>query len=145
MSNTGKVCSTLKGKRNLKPALDNAGYLKVNLGRYRTRNIHRLVAETFILNPEEKRDVNHKDGNKLNNNVSNLEWVSHSENIKHSYDFLNRKRNNWTLKPVFCVETGKSFRSIKEASEFYGISGPSISNQLAKRIKTAGGYHWRYL
>lgn len=61
------------------------GYLSVFLGREYRNNIHRLVAETFILNPENKTQINHKDGNKHNNHVNNLEWVTQSENTKHAY------------------------------------------------------------
>lgn len=64
-----------------------AGYLVVSLAYNRTKKqglVHRLIAETFIPNPENKPCVNHKDGNKLNNSIDNLEWVTYSENIKHA-------------------------------------------------------------
>lgn len=64
------------------------GYYVVNLARDdrgKWIRVHRLVAEAFIPNPEDKKEVNHKDGNKLNNNVSNLEWVTHQENCFHAW------------------------------------------------------------
>jgi hypothetical protein len=75
------------------------GYLQVALcknGFVKIHSIHRLVAQTFIDNPQNKKQVNHKDGNKLNNHVSNLEWCTQSENMKHSIDILgNPKPPSW--------------------------------------------------
>lgn len=74
----------------LKPGLvgkENGQYLSIQFGKNgKKRYVHRLVAVTFIKNPVNKREVNHKDGNKLNNHVSNLEWVTPSENRQHAYD-----------------------------------------------------------
>ena len=64
--------------------IDCFGYARVRIKGKRYK-IHRLVAETFIPNPEDKREVNHKDGNKLNNRADNLEWATRSENQKHAY------------------------------------------------------------
>lgn len=67
---------------------DKTGYLHVRViinGKMKTKPIHRLVAETFLVKPSEKHEVNHIDGNKHNNHVENLEWVTRSENIKHAY------------------------------------------------------------
>lgn len=61
------------------------GYRYIQLGTTR-KLVHRLIAQTFIPNPDNKPCVNHKDGNKLNNTVSNLEWVTHSENMRHAFD-----------------------------------------------------------
>lgn len=70
------------------------GYLIVGLsrnGHHKTHSVHRIVATAFIQNPDKKSDVNHKDGNKTNNNVENLEWVTKSENERHSFDVLGKK------------------------------------------------------
>ena len=66
-------------------AIDKCGYRHVILNR-KNHNVHRVIAETFISNPDNLPCVNHKDGNKLNNSVDNLEWCTHSENTKHAYD-----------------------------------------------------------
>ena len=78
----------------LKPFMCGSGYqeviLKIN-GQRKPKLIHRLVADAFIPNPTNKKEVNHKDGNKFNNDYTNLEWVSSSENIRHSYNELKNK------------------------------------------------------
>lgn len=97
VSNLGSVRSLdrvvnnrrVKG-RVLKPFQDKDGYKKVNLvmgGKKRRQfMIHRLVSKMFIPNPENKPEVNHKDGNKQNNNIDNLEWVTKRENARHAWD-----------------------------------------------------------
>jgi hypothetical protein len=75
----------------LKPSLSKSGYLLVNFSVdniQSNQNVHRLVARAFIPNESNKPQVNHKDGNKLNNHVDNLEWVTASENAKHAYGVL---------------------------------------------------------
>jgi hypothetical protein len=73
----------------LKPEVTKFGYYRVVLccnGKTHKKSVHRLVAEAFLPNPGDKPQVNHKDGNKLNNNVSNLEWCTASENSRHAWD-----------------------------------------------------------
>jgi hypothetical protein len=77
-----------KRVRKLKPSIVGSGYLKVELvdkdGNKKSRLVHRIVAMTYFENPDNKPSVNHKDGNKFNNDVLNLEWVTHKENRQHA-------------------------------------------------------------
>jgi hypothetical protein len=99
VSNLGNVKSlTYKKERLLKPRVTKFGYLSVSVrinGFLKPRTIHRLVAQAFIDSDCDSRPfVNHKDGNKQNNHINNLEWVSHAENIKHAHDNGLIARNN---------------------------------------------------
>jgi hypothetical protein len=131
----------MKG-RLLKLRKQNAGYLVVWLckdGMSKIVTVHRLVACAFIGVSE--LDVNHKNGDKTDNRVDNLEYVDRSTNIKHSYNVLNqRDRIN---KSVVCVETGEKFNSIREAGKAKGVNPISIGHVLAGRNKTAGGLTWK--
>lgn len=104
-------------------------------GKRKSYLVHRLVAKYFIDNPENKTQVNHIDKNKLNNVVSNLEWVTPVENMKHHYDNGGVKRNNQTYKGKFGAEHNRSMKvscngvvygSISEASRETGIAISSI-------------------
>lgn len=92
--------------------------------------LHRIVADAFIPNPEGNKEVNHIDGNKHNNKVSNLEWVSHSENGKHAYRIgLKVKKGGTPNKRVrvFAEGIDKKFNSIADAASYFSISQSSIS------------------
>ena len=96
VSNKGRV-KTLLGKEEyiLKISPNKNGYYKTSLskaGKATTCLVHVLVAKAFIPNVTGKPTVNHKDGNRLNNNVENLEWATYSENLQHSYDIGLRKK-----------------------------------------------------
>lgn len=87
ISNTGKIFS-IRSQRELIVKPKHTGYMDIELninGKVYYKRIHRLVAEAFIPNPENKPYINHKDGNKLNNNVTNLEWCTNSENMIHAF------------------------------------------------------------
>jgi hypothetical protein len=89
VTNEGEVLSTKKGDcRVLSPGKDSGGYYTVSLcqkGKGKTHRLHRLLAESFIANPESKGDVNHMDGDKSNNDISNLEWNTRKENLAHAF------------------------------------------------------------
>ncbi len=90
----GKVWSHLGKGKWRKFGLINDGYFQINLRKNNKNNfflIHRLVALAYIPNPQNKPRVNHINSKRTDNRVKNLEWVTHSEDIKHSYDFGNRK------------------------------------------------------
>jgi hypothetical protein len=130
-------------------SLDNDGYQIARLKNIdfdlKRIPIHRLVAKSFLENPNNLPIVNHKDGDKCNNNVNNLEWVTASENIKHAYDnnLISGKREIYQLDKNNKII--KKFDSIVEATISLGIERTAISSCLNKRSKTAGGYYWIYV
>ena len=93
VSKKGEVYS-IKKQRLIKPRVTEKGYLTIELWadyKRKVLKVHRLVADTFIDNPKGLKEVNHKDGDKQNNCVSNLEWCTRSENLKHAYALGLRK------------------------------------------------------
>jgi hypothetical protein len=88
ISTKGRIRNIKKGNF-LTPSPDTKGYTRVNLwgcGGYKTKKVHRLVSLAFIDNPENKEQVNHKNGVKSDNRLENLEWNTSNENIQHGYD-----------------------------------------------------------
>ena len=130
-----------------KPADRTVGYYVVNLHKGRTSRVipvHILVAKAFIPNPDNMPTVNHKDGNKHNNNVSNLEWVSYAENNKHALaNNLRSPRGN----PIIQLSLDGSFvakyRSACEAARETGFSRCVISHCLNGRMKQYAGFVWK--
>ena len=141
VSNKGRVRNM---ERVLKTFECGSGYSEIILSKHQMRTpklIHRLVAEAFLPNTESKREVNHKDGNKHNNDVDNLEWVTPSENQQHSRRVLGAKS---LQRKVICEELQQMFESIKEASDALGLKSPLIWKCCNGKQITTGGYHWRY-
>ena len=100
-------------------------------------SVHRLVGEYFILNPNNKPEINHKDGNKLNNHISNLEWNTKSENQTHRYSILGKGNKKID---VIKDEIIYSFNSIKECGLKLGLDTGNLSRLLNGKKKSYLGY-----
>jgi len=152
IGSNGKVIRLCKSHiRELKPYLEK-GYLCVCLrksdGTQKKKRVHRLVAEAFIPNPNNKPQVNHKDENPKNNSVYNLEWSTAKENT--NYGTRNIRISRGVSKPVLALDSKSrkviyEFDSIKKASEVVPKARTSHIGQCCKGLrKTAGGYAWEY-
>ena len=141
VSNKGNVVSCKKGACSpLKIGHNNCGYQRVNASR-QPQYVHRMVAETWIDNPNHHEQVNHINGDKDDNRVENLEWVTPSQNMRHAFRTgLNKNRTS-----VRIVETGEVFESIAECARRIGGSQANISHCLAGKRSTCRGYHFEYV
>lgn len=139
-SDSGRIKSLSYNKTGVPKVLgviiNNHGYQRVGIfcdkGKYHQMQVHRLVAMTFIPNPTNLETVNHKDGNKLNNCVSNLEWVTRRQNLQHSYD---------TKIHLFGERHGASILNqsqVKEIKEEYA-TGTIGTRPLAKKFGVSRG------
>lgn len=164
ISNYGRIKSYRKKNKTifLKQATNSNGYQFVDLYRntgHKLFRIHRLVAEYFIPNPENKSEVNHIDGNKRNNCVENLEWCTRSENTIHSFRILGQKPNKTALgktgfdsnfgKPVCQIDMKTNavlniFGSITDAARQTNGRQGDISRCVNGIRKSANGYYWKY-
>lgn len=167
----GTVLSKKQGYRNykngpyikqenwkpLKPVLDKKlGYYLVTLCKTETDGtkvrknqfIHRLLAQAFIPNPENKAHVNHLDGIKTNNHISNLEWATAQENSQHAVN-IELTTHIHCEKPVIQyskdqVTAIKEYKSLAEADRITGIKQANISKVVRGLRPYAGGFHWKY-
>lgn len=149
VSNTGEVFSKLSA-RTLKPKIDRYGYKVVALsrnGKTRHFTVHRLVATAWIPNVEGLPTVNHKDENKLNNHVGNLEWSTVKDN--DNYGTRNeRMANTKKKKPIAQYDTDGNLihvhLGIKDAQRNTGVNRNSIREVCRGNRPSAGGYVWQY-
>ena len=150
-----------RGGRILKPTYDKDGYLRVTLcknGKHKTKKVHRLVAESFIPNPESLSHINHMDEVKDNNESSNLEWCTHRYNMNYGTLIERTAQANSKKVKAINVKTGEvlTFNSVKEAgSEGYGKGEVSKAsrgiykngrngNLMGGDGRTYKGYRWSY-
>lgn len=147
----GDIYSRKSGEwKKLKPQKDTDGYLQVRLcdipgKRGRLTFVHRLVAETFIPMPRNCTEVNHIDGDKLNNAASNLEWTTRQGNMLHAHDHGLAN----TRKPLRAtnLETGKQFifSGQREAARQLGVNQGNISHAMKRDGGSAYGYRFEYM
>lgn len=148
--NTGKV-------KVMSPVLHHTGYLYVHLGKNVTKSVHKLVADTFIDNPNNYPVVNHIDGNKQNNKVDNLEWTTALDNIRHAITTGLRipqingavmGSGNVQSKAVLQFSKDgtfiKQWYCISDAARYIGCNPAMITNNASGRTRSCHGYIWKY-
>lgn len=156
VSNNGRVRSWKKkgggvydAPNIMRQSSDQKGYKRINFlinGRTANKKLHRLVAEAFIPNPGNKPQVNHKDGDKSNNSVGNLEWVTNTENMRHAYSTgVKTNRGEMGSKSILVEEDIIEIRQLlkkgvyqKDIARMFGVAQITISN-----IKT--GRNWSHV
>lgn len=133
----------------LREGESNSGYMLVVLckeGKHHNKMVHRLVAEAFIPNPQNYAEVNHKDENKLNNNLNNLEWCNRAYNVNYGTGVSRCAKTKW--KAVEMIDSDgciiKHFCSALEAERQTKVSRKSISLVCLGKKREAGGYLWRF-
>ena len=149
VSNFGRVWSTVRNQF-LKPQINKDGYYQYKLycgdGRRKTEMAHRLVAITFIDNPNRLPQINHKDENKANNCVDNLEWCGADYNNK--YGTRTKRASENCQKPINQYDLQgnfiKSWAGGTEIEKVTGFARSNISKCCSGKYKTAYGYKWQY-
>ena len=150
VSDQGRVRSMKFGKyRILKPGRMTNGYLQVHLcknGEKKMYLVHRLVAKTFIPNPYNLQEVNHKDENKTNNFVQNLEWCDRKSNC--NYGTRNKRISDKCSKMVLQYEKSgefvKEWKSARDVQRNLGYAYQHISNCCTGRYKSAYNFIWKF-
>lgn len=154
VSNLGNVKSLNYNKtgkeRILKPGTDKCGYRLVGLfknGKLKFFTIHRLVANSFLENPDHKPEVNHKDEDKTNNCVENLEWMTRKENNNYGTrtERVSRSLSKLVLQFTKNGEFIRKWQSTRQIERELGFSIGNISGCCKGKRKSAYGYIWTYV
>ena len=163
-SDNGDIWSVKRGApRRLIPQLDHKGYEQIKLsynGKSKTFKVHRIIASTFIPNPENKPQVNHIDENKRNNNMNNLEWCTCLENIRHGTGIARSAKSRRGLrvdnskaleawrKPIVQYDKDgnfiKEWSSATEAGDALNIGSSHITSCCRHKRLSTGGFKWEY-
>lgn len=145
VSKNGDVMN--KNGLKLKPEKTRNGYLRVSLSNEKIKHkhisVHRLVAETFIPNPNNLPQVDHLNENKTDNRVENLRWCTTLENLEHSG--VIEKASIAKFTKVKCITTGEIFESVKEAADKYNLCHSNIVACCNGRRHRRGGKEWEYV
>lgn len=159
VSNLGQVKSlerkvkSCKGEKTvysriLRPFVDPKGYCRITIRDLQNHKycfqIHRLVAKAFIPNPDNKPQVNHKNGNKTDNNIENLEWVTSRENISHSFEHELRPNVSAVLQYDLKESLLARYKNCLDAERKTGIKHRTIYTACVRKNHKAAGYIWKF-
>ena len=143
VSNKGNVISCKRGVCSpLTIGHNNCGYQRVAACHGSPQYVHRMVAETWIDNPNHYEQVNHINGDKNDNRMENLEWVTPSQNDRHAFRTGLKKAKGT---PIRIIETGEVYESQAECARQIGGTQGNIANCLAGKRSTCRGYHFEYV
>ena len=145
VSKDGRIYNKITSKK-IKPSPDTRGYLQVKIyknGKGITRKLHRLIAETYLPNTYNKPQINHIDGNKVNNSLENLEWITCADNMKHSWEIgLRNHCRKVASKIVIDTQTGVFYDSAKELAKLLNMRYQTLIYYLNNDNKIKTNYKY---